>query len=370
MEASSIDPRLLGLILPDEAFRQTANDLLRNQASSAASIPRPRQQLQHLTLAFFRTSENLDMQRLMLKLHDAYDFGTLFDPALLSSMRNKVTTYERFLQANKDLGTDGSNPNIIAAQLDDLLIGTGHTLFNDARRSHDKAVKQAYLNQRKTASTPQGKATSAEATEETGAASADDTKADNGDPAETSDQQTLDTDTDSNDSAEEDTTSTTRTHTNAEAPIKCHPPNLPRARIDKRDQHWFYQCDLCSHLVRFRDEFHRHFRKQDGIRPGFLVISAEPSTGPHKWYGIDSQGNEYIGNMIHNPSGGEKQRTFVAPPCGPRINSHANTETETETETEKETAAESSSEVDDIDDTTMLDNTHSTLNDTTMLDDD
>ncbi len=80
--------------------------------------------------------------------------------------------------------------------------------------------------------------------------------------------------------------------------LRCFPPGLlqvrPRHTNIDRDNAWYYRCDRCGHPDHSRSELNRH-GKEIG-RAGFKVVNSNANT--LTWYASDAAGNEYTGVMV------------------------------------------------------------------------
>jgi len=102
---------------------------------------------------------------------------------------------------------------------------------------------------------------------------------------------------------------------------KCHPLGLIRQiTVARTCTDWLFICDLCGHGVTRREEFVRHERV-GAQRIRFKLVSVTPESD-HKWYGQDSAGNEYIGDMVPSASSKQYRPRVLPAPCGNRLKAH------------------------------------------------
>lgn len=100
-------------------------------------------------------------------------------------------------------------------------------------------------------------------------------------------------------------------------PHRCHPPGFSgTTEVKDKDRDWMLKCDLCGHAIHYISEFVRHFKRQPGIRDGFKIVHIEAGV----WYGVDGDGNEYMGHVLYQPMViGTKSSSAIPSPCGERV---------------------------------------------------
>ena len=254
-DPTDLDARLLGILYPDEAFRQAVCYFVQTNAPSAPT-PHLRSQLESFLNAFYRTSEDVHMQELLLMLHDMYSLDGLVGPFLIRTIRPNVLA----LQASR---TSQYPPLTTAApdQLPQTQNLPPTTLTQEAQSDLSNWIEFRHVSMEEAAEI-----------------------------------------------REEDTEDTEAPPSSRQPAkiTKSRPNSQAQTKIPAMDPHWLYKCDVCSRTTRYCNEFHRHI-KRHGTREGFKVDCTTTNMEPYRWHAADTAGNEYEGDMVHDASGPVRQ---------------------------------------------------------------
>ncbi|OQV06720.1 hypothetical protein CLAIMM_11253 [Cladophialophora immunda] len=89
MSDHGVDPAYLELVARDVAFRIAVQDFIHHHPPESVT-PFVRGALHNMVFSYYGTSQNMQMQRHILQLHDTYNLEGLMDMALLDNIRQTV----------------------------------------------------------------------------------------------------------------------------------------------------------------------------------------------------------------------------------------------------------------------------------------
>ncbi|KAJ9613549.1 hypothetical protein H2200_003491 [Cladophialophora chaetospira] len=301
MSHTNLDPALTAT--EDALFRRDVLAFIQNHAPAAMN-PASHAELRNLVMSYIYTSRNLEMARLLLSLHRNYGISTLIAAEHLTGATNTVN------------GVQSAPP--ITASPTTPAQNSGSDPANTPQR-HMQSPRAMQFN------SPPSQMRSP-----TGTSVYPSSPLDSSSPGQR--QHTSPTGSNSsfgqtqnplasrfNSPPDQMQARTTSFPNHPPSQLKrCFPPGL-RMESDTpdRDLKWCYKCDECHHPIVHRSEFNRHAR--DAGRDGFRVVAS--NTTQRVWYGSDTPGNEYTGEMIPADERPPPPR-HVGEPCQTRISQH------------------------------------------------
>ncbi|EXJ63346.1 uncharacterized protein A1O5_11667 [Cladophialophora psammophila CBS 110553] len=298
MSDMDVDPIFYEAVARDEAFRQAVHDFMEHHAPLVLTHYM-RGALHNLVFSYFGTSQNIEMQRLILALHNTYSLEGLMDMTLLDNIRvnvdivNQESIHMNFGMAN-EMPYYGMGQQLASssAALPNL---TGLASFTEPAHTSTSTLPTYHFYQL----AGEEPAVGSLASNHSGSSAADDAG-----------------------TGHVTMTSTAPVVGSSNSVVKCHPDGLEyKITIEPKDKSWLFKCDECGHEVIWREEFTRHMRV-GAARADFKLVNAVPEEG-QVWYGVDAAGNEYMGELVEREDPDERRpKRRIPPPCGPRLKAH------------------------------------------------
>ncbi|KIW90846.1 uncharacterized protein Z519_08629 [Cladophialophora bantiana CBS 173.52] len=290
-----VDPIFYEAVTRDEAFRQAVYDFMEHHAP-VVHTHYMRGALHNLVFSYFGTSQNIEMQRLTLALHNTYSLEGLMDMALLDTIRmNLDLVNQDSIRTNVGMANEilyygvGQQPGSSSATIPNL---SGLASFAEPAHTSTSTLPTYHFYQL----TGEEPAVGSSAFNRPGSSAADDAG-----------------------TGHVTTTSSAPVVDSSNSVVKCHPDGLEhKITIEPKDKSWLFKCDECGHEVIWREEFTRHMRVGEA-RADFKLVNAVPEEGL-VWYGVDAAGNEYMGGLVERQNPDERRpKRGIPPPCGPRF---------------------------------------------------